>query len=485
MWSRYQTAPTSQCGLLFVARLNLVDALKNCFVRSDQQDFILYSTTLYVITTQQRTSLRNELVTRTARSSIRLTIRAPLSVQINASTIYVSGRPDFINNTSVFFADMINQEFNPSNYETTVTFLTSIPYPFELVLSAPLANNEQINTLYTVSPSTDYALSSPQFVAVNGLVCGVSGQPCTQTWRLVVSRSVPICTLQASLNITFAVTCSSSYPGNCSLAGFPRYVPSLTFDLASTDFCTVLVGDGAITANLATYNDAAFTRSNLNFLFSQVVYFEANILVLVGPDVASTRVERVIVSSYQQSKVTLLASDSRLTINNNFANSPSKVRFWFLLDNSVVTLAGSDAAQIIQVEVLFQVTYQNLNSDTKTIRLSSNEMKQVSNGGEDVENDNDNNNNMNLMAAPYSTRTSAATTFAMNNRNTRSTTTTSSSQSSSDSLTSSTTIIGVVAGAAAAVIAIIAFAIYRVNKRKSPKGMMKTIIQPPQAKEVY
>jgi len=159
------------------------------------------------------------------------------------------------------FSAVTDQSYSPTTQEGSVSFVTSLEWPFSLSAGSVVT----VPTGLTVDPTG---------LTVDNTQCAdTANSTCFQTFNFLLIPGA-VCQLTGIYTIDFTIICRGS--GDCPLDSASD-TATLTLSLQSSDFCAAVSTGITASASMATFQDAAFTTAKTAFLVGQTGFFQIQV----------------------------------------------------------------------------------------------------------------------------------------------------------------------------------------------------------------
>ena len=205
-------------------------------------------------------------------------------------------------------AEFVSQTIDPITGQLTIQVYTSVQSPFMFVPLSPTVLSGQ------------FTASSITLVNNSNYICNMTATNiCEQLWQVVLTPTVSQCTYNGSLAFNFTLVCQPIYPGLCTAQDFSTL--NISADIQSGDYCANVIENVNVNGVLQSYQDAAMTNTDKNFIYNMTAYF---MVQLTGPSITAVNVQRVIV--YSNTTTILLPSSpvAGFVVSSCFPNQSSQ-----------------------------------------------------------------------------------------------------------------------------------------------------------------
>jgi len=307
----------------------------------------------------------------TGRSSVNRTFENTFNIDVDFQRYAtVSTSIDVFSAVQITSA-IINEQFGTQVAgEGTITFITQIGYPYQLLLNNP---GGPMDTVTTPNPVGATSLTS---VSTNPATA--SGTYTTQTFLLSITPGSSSCTLNGIYTAAvgrFTIQCTQAAVNNGQCPQITNNGAGITLNISSSSFCGQVLANVSAVLSVNSFANSAFTTPTSNFLIQPngIAYFQ--VAVQSSPEVTVTG---LIVSRVQIFSAHLGGTQ---TLYSNGLTSAGQT-FSFSLDSSPgITTAFSfgvvsafnvprDTLDSVAVSALIQVEYQSVNKK-RTVLVSS------------------------------------------------------------------------------------------------------------------
>jgi len=258
---------------------------------------------------------------------------------------------------------IINEQFGTQvEGEGTITFITQIGYPYQLLLNNAGGPMDTVETTYPMSATT---------LTTSGTAnpATTSGTYTTQTFLLSITPGSGTCILNgiyATTSGRFTIQCTQAAVNNGQCPQITNSGAGISLNISSSSFCGQVLANVSAVLSINSYADSGFTTPTTNFLVqpSGVAYFE--VAVQSSPEVAVTglTVSRVQIYSVHLGGTQTLYTNGLTTTGQTFSFS--------LISSPGITTAFSfgvvsafnvprDTLDSVAVTALIEVEYQSVN----------------------------------------------------------------------------------------------------------------------------
>jgi len=308
------------CADTWTGSISWSDCLNKCDFAVDPtntDDSVLVYTGLVEVNYNDTVDAGGDFRTENMVFTVRVTFPAVLSASIDQVQVVA----DFS-----MAAVLSAQSYDAVEAEASLTFKTTVPWPYRLSSAAMIA------------PSNFQQVS---FVEGDATGCPADSGVCVQYWTLLEDPLVNTCDLGGRYNISYATICRSA--ADCPFGAGVTPPASLSALISSGSFCGVSSTNVVVTSTLQSVLEAGSATQQTTFQQNHIAYF-----TFVATS-AQAQIQSLVLTFVNITEAGTLFSGSTPTtlgqslsfLKSNVVTDANVMPFQFLVDPGTFNIAGN------------------------------------------------------------------------------------------------------------------------------------------------